>query len=142
MMHPNEDNPYLSPAETNTPQVAREVILRRVALAWQFPLIGVLLGVAGIAISALPIATSLSVLVLMMIMLCWIFGITMFAYGLIMARGYEGVWPHLLGGLTANMFLTGILCSGVAYLFLSVPSPVPAARPLPTVEAAAWADNE
>lgn len=119
MSLPEEENPYESPVESGNDADSRETALRRASLAWQFPLIGSLLFVAMIFVNWLPFATSLSFLLVLAMLGCWVGGVVMTVYAVLAAQRHPGALRHGVQGMLCNALLTGVILLGVAgYAYL------------------------
>ncbi len=133
MPQPAEENPYQSPSEAADSAVLRETALRRASLAWQFPLIGVLLFVAMNFVSWFPLATSLYFLLLLAMLGCWVGGLVMTVYAIVTMRRYSGMLRHGLQGMFCNAMLTGVILLGlVGYGYLADESTSSATSPTAT----------
>ena len=115
MDQPREENPYQSPETADVPAVDREKLTRRVRLAWQYPLLG-LLPLAGMWLGALLwFQTSLMQILLVACVAATIAGATMTIYGIFCVSRLPSLFPHVLAGVTANV-LYFLIAGGSAFV--------------------------
>ena len=98
-----EENPYQSPETVGAPVVDRAKLTRRVRLAWQYPLLG-LVPLAGMWVGAvLWFQTSLMQILLLGCVGAMLAGSAMTIYGIFCAARLPALLPHVLAGVTVNV---------------------------------------
>lgn len=111
----HEENPYQSPETAGAPVVDREKLTRRVRLAWQYPLLG-LVPLAGMWLGALLwFQTSLMQILLLACVGAMLAGSAMTVYGIFCIARLPALFPHVLAGVTANV-LYFLVAGGSAFV--------------------------
>lgn len=117
-METNEDeNPYASPSEAITLDVSQETVLRRAKLAWQFPLIGIILfAVFFLSEAWFLFRTSLNMLLLLAFPCCLLAGIGFTGYAVVKAKKYPDTVRQVIAGLVANALMLIFVLVGLGEL--------------------------
>lgn len=125
-MEPTEpSNPFESPTAASDPSTPLERVVHLARLGWLLPLIGIGLFTALLLTTMLAISTSLNILILIGVLLCLIGGIVFTNYGMFWSQSYRALWPHVWGGLGANLMLMTIIAGVLLLMYLAVGTSYP-----------------